>query len=239
MESASEKAMQGFIVNAPDEFLTKREAALRKIEPNALQISRELFPAEFHSKISGAHTFDEWFFALTDLQREQFVDDSWNGDPGMLLRPVGNYMEQQTKESSDKSKLIRTIRSIVGGNQTKVPYEESGSMQPPGDAAEWPFGLDIDDELKMVSRSDVGRQQAVTVTIDDQRQWTLFMAALTCWRKYSQPLTTEAYYQACADLGCGTATSREAGSVAAKLRDKLKTIGLDFRRRTFSELREK
>ncbi len=122
--SNNNNAMQQFVGNAPDALVTKREAELRRIEPDVRKIVTSLFPNEVNRAALGADTFEEWFFALNELQREQFVADSWMGDPGMLLRPIRRHIEKHLDDAANGSIMLRGVRQIVSEADSKDSSNE-------------------------------------------------------------------------------------------------------------------
>ncbi len=94
-----------------------REKELQRIDPELRPILTMLFNNDPLQKAFGVSSFEEWYFALNDLQREEFVATTNGGDPWvvgvLMVEKDGTYYIVDVitfqKRHADRDQIIERV----------------------------------------------------------------------------------------------------------------------------------
>ncbi|MEO2019179.1 MAG: hypothetical protein ABGZ53_32960, partial [Fuerstiella sp.] len=94
-----------------------REKELQRIDPELRPILTMLFNNDPLQKAFGVSSFEEWYFALNDLQREEFVATTNGGDPSvvgvLMVEKDGTYYIVDVitfqKRHADRDQIIERV----------------------------------------------------------------------------------------------------------------------------------
>ncbi len=101
-----------------------REEELHRINPEFRPILAMMFDDELTRKAFGVNSFEEWYFTLNDLQREEFVATTNGGDPSVVVRHFERYIKGQVQRRTEQSDMLGVIKRAIKAGVSGTCTEE-------------------------------------------------------------------------------------------------------------------